>query len=342
MTKFDNDYTRGAHPAIIDAIVKSNLEQTSGYGTDIYCQDAQDAILKECGLSEGKVYFLMGGTQTNAVAIDAMLHPTQGVISVESAHINVHESGAIEATGHKVIALPDEDGKLSAATVDSYMSRFYGDPTWPHQVIPGMVYISQSTELGTVYTLTELEALSSVCRKWKIKLYLDGARLIYALESPSCDVTLRDIARLTDAFYIGGTKAGALFGEALVIKNSDEFPHLFTLIKQHGALLAKGRLLGIQFRELFSNDLYREIGKNAIKMALPIRDAFIKKGWKPVSNSLTNQQIFEIPDKELDRLEGKATYDVWGRINDSVTAVRFTTDWATTQEEVDFLLDALR
>lgn len=342
MIKFDNDYTRGAHPAIIEALVRTNLEQTSGYGFDPYCEAAKAAILKECRLPGGAVYFLIGGTQTNAVAIDAMLHPTQGVIAVESAHINVHESGAIEATGHKVIALTGNDGKLTADIIDSYLTGFYEDPTWPHQVIPGMVYISQSTEFGTVYTLAELEAISAVCRKWKIKLYLDGARLLYALESPATDVTLPDIARLTDAFYIGGTKAGTLFGEALVIADPSEFPHMFTLVKQHGALLAKGRLLGIQFLELFSNGLYREIGKNAISTALPLRDAFLKKGWRPVSDSLTNQQIFEVPDSELRKLEGKATYDEWGRVDPDTTAVRFTTDWATTQEEIDFLLDCIR
>lgn len=342
MIKFDNDYTRGAHPKILEALVKSNLVQTSGYGEDPYCKSAKDIILQECGIPEGEVFFLVGGTQTNAVMIDAMLHPTQGVIAAASAHINVHESGAIEASGHKVITIDSEDGKISAEAINGYMSRFYDDPSWPHMVIPGMVYISQSTELGTIYSLAELEEISRVCRKWKLRLYLDGARLIYALQAQGNDVTLKDIARLTDAFYIGGTKAGTLFGEALVISRPEDYPHMFTLIKQHGALLAKGRLLGIQFLQLFSDGLYKKIGRNAIEMAMPIRDALMAKGWKALSQSYTNQQIFEIPDDVLEKLGEEVSFDVWGRVSDNTTAVRFTTDWATSREEVGRLLNLLQ
>lgn len=342
MIKFDNDYTRGAHPEILAALVDTNLVQTEGYGIDPYCKAAKEAILKECDLTCGDVHFLVGGTQTNAVMIDAMLHATQGVLAAGTAHINVHESGAIEASGHKVITLESEDGKLSARSINDYMSRFYDDPTWQHMVIPGMVYISQSTELGTIYSLEELEQISKACREWHLRLYLDGARLIYALQAPDNNVSLKDIAHLTDAFYIGGTKAGTLFGEALVISKPADYPHMFTLIKQHGALLAKGRLLGIQFHQLFSNDLYKRIGRNAIDKAITIRKAFLDKGWKPMSNSVTNQQIFEIPDKSLDMLGAEVSFDVWGRVSENTTAVRFTTDWATTQKEVDCLLYLLQ
>lgn len=328
----------GAHPEILAALAETNLEQTPGYGLDPYCEEAKRIILEKCGLPEGDVHFLVGGTQTNAVMIDAMLLPTQGVLAAESAHINVHESGAIEATGHKVIAIDSSDGKLSAEAIDNYMTRFYEDTTWQHQVIPGMVYLSQSTELGTIYSLAELEAISKVCKKWKIRLYIDGARLIYALAAPGNSVSLKDMARLADAFYIGGTKAGTLFGEALVIANPYDYPYMFTLIKQHGALLAKGRLLGIQFRQLFSNGLYQRIGQNAIDMAMPIRKAFLKKGWKPISGSMTNQQIFEIPDAAIDFLKQHVSFDVWGRASETTSVVRLTTDWSTTRQEIDTLL----
>lgn len=342
MVKFDNDYTRGAHPEILAALADTNLEQTSGYGTDPYCEEAKKIILEECNLPDGDVHFLVGGTQTNAVMIDAMLLPTQGVMGAESAHINVHESGAIEASGHKVIVLESDDGKISAETIDDYMKRFYEDATWPHQVIPGMVYLSQPTELGTLYSLAELEAISGVCRKWKIRLYIDGARLIYALAAPGNDVSLRDISRLADAFYIGGTKAGALFGEALVVARKSDYPYMFTLIKRHGALLAKGRLLGIQFLKLFSDGLYKRIGKNAIDMAMPIREAFLKKGWQPASGSVTNQQIFEIPDHVIKSLKEHVSFDLWGRVSETASLVRFTTDWSTTRQEIDTLLSLIQ
>lgn len=267
-----------------------------------------------------------------------MISQVYGVICAQQAHINVHEAGAIEATGHKVLPLPANEGKLSADILDEYMSDFYADATWPHMVIPGMVYISQPTELGTLYTLEELKRLRNVCDKWTLRLYADGARLIYGLASPCNDVSLPDMGKIFDAFYIGGTKAGLLFGEAVVIPHPQEFPHLFTLIKRHGALLAKGRLSGIQFATLFSDNLYKEIGTNATTAALRIRETFIAKGWQPYSNSYTNQQIFYLPNKVIEYLSEKALFEIFGTPGETVTPVRFTTDWATTPEEVDMLL----
>lgn len=316
----------------------SNLESTPGYGEDEYCREAADLILKECDCEEGEVFFLVGGTQTNQLMTDAMLSQVQGVIATEEAHINVHEAGAIEATGHKVLTLPSADGKLRPEDVDKYMSQFYADGTWPHMVIPGMVYISQPTELGTLYSLAELKALREVCDRWNLKLYADGARLIYGLQSPANDVTLKDMAKLFDAFYIGGTKTGLLFGEVVVIPRPNTCPHLFTLIKRHGALLAKGRLLGVQFKAMFSDGLYKEIGRNAIEKSMRIREAFLSKGLRPFSESYTNQQIFYLPNSAIEALSSHASFEVWGAPGKEETAVRFVTSWATSDEEVAALL----
>lgn len=256
MIHFDTDYMEGAHPEVIRRLTETNLEQTVGYGNDPYTARAKELIRKACGQPEAAVHFLVGGTQTNATVIDGLLAHHEGVLAAETAHINVHESGAIEATGHKVITLPQHEGKLRADEVKAYITDFYRDETYEHMVAPGMVYISHPTEYGTLYTLDELENLSRVCREAHIPLYMDGARLGYGLASPGTNVTLKDIARLCDAFYIGGTKVGTLFGEAVVSPDPKRLPHFFPLIKQHGALLAKGRLLGIQFETLFTDGLY--------------------------------------------------------------------------------------
>ena len=260
MLHFDTDYMEGAHPEVMKRLMETNLEQTSGYGNDTYTLHAKELVRSACGQPDAAVYFLVGGTQTNSTVIDALLARHEGVLAAETAHINVHESGAIEATGHKVLTLPQHEGKLDAGEVEEYITNFYRDETYEHMVAPGMVYISHPTEFGTLYTLDELEALSNVCRKAEIPLYLDGARLGYGLASPNSDVALTDIARLCDVFYIGGTKVGALFGEAVVARDHSLLRHFTPLVKQHGALLAKGRLLGIQFEALFTDNLYQHIG----------------------------------------------------------------------------------
>ena len=275
MIYFDSDYMAGAHPEVMRRLVETNLEHTVGYGCDHYTERAVSLIREACGTPQAQVALLVGGTQTNATVIDGVLARHEGVLAAESAHINVHEAGAIEATGHKVLTLPQHDGKVLASEVEQYISDFYSDDTYQHMVAPGMLYISFSTEYGTIYTLSELEALSHVCRKWNIPLFIDGARLGYGLAAEKCDVTLKHIARVADVFYIGGTKMGALMGEAVVVTNPSLLKNIIPLIKQHGALLAKGRLLGLQFETLFTNNLYMQIGKYAVDLAMKLKEAFI-------------------------------------------------------------------
>lgn len=341
MLHFDCDYMEGAHPDILRRLVETNLEQTVGYGNDAYCRRAKELIKQACGLTEGCVHLLVGGTQTNATVIDGLLARHEGVLAAETAHINVHESGAIEASGHKVLTLPAHEGKLRAEEVDRYVTDFYRDETYGHMVAPGMVYISQSTEYGTLYSLAELERLSAVCRKHRIPLYVDGARLGYALAAETADVTLQDVARLADVFYIGGTKVGALFGEAVVVTRDDLLPHFFPLIKQHGALLAKGRLLGIQFETLFTDGLYLRLGRHAIAMAMKLKRAFVSKGYRLFIDSPTNQQFVVLPNEDLDRLMQVATFEIWGIRGERETPVRFVTSWATREADVDALIAAL-
>lgn len=338
MLHFDTDYMEGAHPKIMERLMATNLEQTTGYGTDNHTLTARKMIMEECGLKEGEVYFLVGGTQANATVIDGLLAHCQGVIAAETGHINVHEAGAIEASGHKVLALPQHEGKLRAADVAKYISDYYRDESFEHIVAPGMVYISFPTEYGTLYTLRELEDLSRVCRNANIPLYMDGARLGYGLAAAGNDLTLRDIARLCDVFYIGGTKVGALFGEAVVITRRGLIPRFFSLIKQHGALLAKGRLLGIQFETLFTDNLYTEIGRHAVELAMKIKRAFLAKGYKQLLDSPTNQQFFILPNSLIDRLKEHVTFELWGPKGEKETPVRFVTDWATREEDVEALI----
>lgn len=334
---FNSDYTRGAHPKVLQRLVDSNLEQTSGYGTDPYSQQAKALILEACGLEteRAEVFFLVGGTQTNATVIDGLLRHHQGVLATTEAHISVHEAGAIEATGHKVITLPHCEGKLQAQHVRAYIEAFYRDETYQHMVAPGMVYISYPTELGTLYTRSELEELSAVCHEANIPLYIDGARLSYGLASPESDVSLSDIARLCDVFYIGGTKCGALFGEAVVTRRPELLPHFYSLIKQHGALLAKGRLLGLQFATLFEGSLYLEIAKHAIAMAMKLKAAMLAKGYELYIDSPSNQQFFVLPNAEIDRLMVSASFELWGPRGESHTPIRLVTDWGTSVEEVE-------
>lgn len=338
---FDTDYMEGAHPDVMRRLLETNLEQTVGYGSDPYTQRAKDLIRKACGAPEAGVHFLVGGTQTNSTVIDGLLRQHEGVIAAETAHINVHESGAIEATGHKVLTLPQHNGKLEAEEVEKYITDFYRDETYEHMVAPGMVYISHPTELGTLYSLDELEKLSAVCRRANIPLYMDGARLGYGLAAENTEVTLTDIARLCDVFYIGGTKVGALFGEAVVAPDPKRLPHFFPLIKQHGALLAKGRLLGIQFETLFTDHLYDRMGKHAVRLALKLKEAFKSKGYKLQLDSPTNQQFVCLPNETIDRLLQHATFELWGPRGEKETVVRFVTSWATREEDVDAFIRLL-
>jgi threonine aldolase len=279
----------------------------------------------------------VGGIQTNATAIDGILARHEGVLAAESGHIAVHESGAIEASGHKVLTLPHHDGKVKAEDVERFITEFYADETYQHMVAPGMLYISQPTEYGTIYSLDELKQLSEVCHQHDIPLYIDGARLGYALGSSEADFTLEDIARLADVFYIGGTKMGTLFGEALVVTNRALLKNLFPLVKQHGALLAKGRLLGIQFGIMFSDGLYEQLGRHATALAQRVKEIFRSAGYKIIIDSPTNQQFVELPNSVIDRLRENASFDYWGPRGEEQSIVRFVTSWATTESDIDEL-----
>ena len=338
---FACDYMKGAHPAIIKRMSETNMMETTGYGRDEVTEEAREKIRKACGCPDAKVEFLIGGTQTNAVMVDAFLRSYQGVIAADTGHISIHEAGAIEASGHKVITLPHREGKISAAQVREYLEDFYKDDSHEHMVMPGMIYLSQPTEYGTLYTLEELKAFRQVCDDHDIPLYVDGARLAYALGCPDNDVTLKGLTQLCDAFYIGGTKCGALLGEAVVIPDPDALPHLFTIIKQHGALLAKGRLLGVQFSELFSGDLYFEIGKHAIAAAGRIKKALKEKGYSLKIDSPTNQIFCIMENEYLKEFGEKVAYTFWEKYDDTHTVIRLATDWGTADADVDALIDIL-
>lgn len=338
---FTSDYMEGAHPKIIEKLVQTNLEKTSGYGTDEYSEAARAKIRKACNCPDAEIHFLIGGTQTNATAIDAILRSYQGVIAANTGHISQHEAGAIEYGGHKVLQLPHTNGKISAAQIEEFMEAYNLDDSRDHVVMPGMVYISQPTEYGTLYNLEELKAISGVCNKYALPLYVDGARLAYALSCTENDVTLADLAKYTDVFYIGGTKCGALFGEALVITKSGFIPHFFTIVKQHGALLAKGRLSGIQFDTLFTDSLYEELGKTAIEYANQIREALVNKGYKLHFGSPTNQVFAIINNSKLAELQQLVEYTWWEKYDENSSVIRFATSWATTKEDVNSLIELL-
>lgn len=341
MLYFDSDYLEGAHSSILEKLVTTNFEQTPGYGNDTYCESAREKIRQACNCPEAQVHFLVGGTQTNATVIDGLLKSYEGVIGVDSAHIELHEAGAIEFGGHKVITLPQEEGKLKASEVEKYLTKFYGDESFEHMTIPGAVYISHPTEWGTLYTKQELADLSAICHKYNIPLFLDGARLGYGLASLNTDVTMQDIAKYCDVFYIGGTKVGALFGEAVVITKPNLIPHFFTIIKQHGALLAKGRLLGIQFDTLFTDNLYLKIAKNAIEKAEQLKAIFKEKNYKFFLETDTNQQFIILEDTKLKELRQKISCSFWEKYDDTHTVVRFATSWATPQSSIDTLKEIL-
>jgi len=334
---FECDYNEGCHPRILERIVSTNLEQSVGYSEDEYCAVARETVKRFVGRDDVAVHFLVGGTQTNTTVIASTLRPYEGVLSACSGHINAHETGAIEATGHKVLPLPSTDGKITAQQIRDAVDSHAADFAHEHIVKPGMVYISHPTENGTLYKLDELRAISETCHDCGIPLFLDGARLGYGLTAPGNDVSITDVAKLCDVFYIGGTKVGALFGEAVVIANEAIKRDFRYMIKQHGGMLAKGRLLGIQFEELLKDGLYLQLGEHANRLAQRVHDAFAAKGYSFRYDSPTNQQFPIIPDDKLAVLAQKYTYDNWGRTDSSHTIARFCTSWATKEENVDQL-----
>ena len=339
MIRFECDYSEGAHEKIMQRLMETNYEQTVGYSEDPYCASAREKIKAACACPDAAVHFLVGGTQANATVIGSILRPHQGVLSAASGHINVHETGAIEALGHKVLGLPHKDGKISAQQVRDYVAAHYADGSFEHIVQPGMVYISHPTEMGTLYTLQELTELSQACRELNLPLFVDGARLGYGLAAG--EVTLRDMARLADVFYIGGTKCGALFGEAVVITAKALQKDFRYHIKQRGGMLAKGRLLGLQFDTLFTDGLYEKITGNAARQALRIRAAFEKKGVKMHFDSPTNQQFPELTQAQMDALSRDFSFTYWEKAEGEYHAVRFCTSWATKDESVDQLIEAI-
>lgn len=340
MLYFENDYGEGAHEAVLQRLMETNMEKLSGYGSDHYCEEAREKIRRACGCPQADIFFLVGGTQTNATVIASLLKRYEGVISADTGHVNTHESGAIEFTGHKVLGIAQRDGKISAESLKGELEAFYGNATHDHMVFPGMVYISHPTEYGTLYTKKELEEISAVCRRYEIPLYLDGARLGYGLASPESDVDLEDIARLTDVFYIGGTKVGALCGEAVVFPRKAP-AHFFTMIKQQGALLAKGRLLGIQFDALFTDGLYQRISENAIRTAERLKKALREKGYQMAVDSPTNQIFVVLEDGRMEELARSVIFSFWEKQDETHTVVRFATSWATRMEDVEALIELL-
>lgn len=336
MISFENDYIQGAHPEVLKRLTETNLEPLSGYGTDPYCESAREKIRRECGCPEAEIHFLVGGTQTNAVVIDAMLKGYEGVAAADTGHVAVHEAGAVEYTGHKVLTIPHHSGKIDPGELKEYLEGFYQDANHEHMVFPGMVYLSHPTELGTLYSRKELEEISQICREYEIPLFLDGARLGYGLMSSDTDVTLQDVAQLCDVFYIGGTKVGALCGEAVVFP--EKAPrHFLTSVKQHGALLAKGRLLGIQFDTLFTDNLYFDISRHAIERAEELKRVLQEKGCTFAWESPTNQQFVILEDSTVRRLKEHVVFSFWEKADETHTVVRFVTSWATRKEEIEEL-----
>ena len=340
MIYFENDYCEGAHPAILQKLLETNMEKHPGYGTDPYCVSAKEKIRKACGCPGAEIFFLTGGTQSNAVVIGSLLRRYEGVLAASTGHVSLHEAGAIEYTGHKVLELPQKDGKIQASALSARLKDYYADKSYEHMVFPGMVYISHPTEYGTLYTRQELEDISAVCAQYDLPLFLDGARLGYGLASDGTDVTLADIARCTSVFYIGGTKVGALCGEAVVFpKKAPE--HFMTMVKQQGALLAKGRLLGIQFDTLFTDDLYQTISRNAIETANVLKGALREKGYRFFLESPTNQIFVILENALMERIGRGGKFGFWEKYDEGHTVVRFATSWGTKMEEVRRLVEVL-
>lgn len=342
MLHFACDYQEGAHAQILRRLTETNMERLPGYGDDVYCLSAKEKIKSACACPEADVFFLVGGTQTNAVVIDALLQAYEGVVAAQTGHVSVHEAGAIESGGHKVLTLPQHAGKLDAGELAQYLADFYRDENHEHMVFPGMVYLSYPTEYGTLYSREELTAISEICHGFSVPLYVDGARLGYGLASPAADVTLPQLAALCDVFYIGGTKVGALCGEAVVFTKHNTPAHFLTRVKQHGALLAKGRLLGVQFDTLFTDGLYFAISRHAIEMAERLRAGFHAHGYAFYLESPTNQQFIILENQEMHRLKEKVSFSFWETLDATHTVVRFATSWATTEQDIAALMDLLK
>lgn len=341
MLDFTSDYTEGAHPEILKRMAETNMEQLPGYGSDKYCDSAKEKIRQACGCPDADVWFLVGGTQANQTVIDTITPAYAGAVAATNGHINVHEAGAVESTGHKVLTLQSHEGKIDAADLEQYCKDFYADGNYTHMVFPGCVYVSHPTEYGTMYTKAELTAISEVAHKYDMPLFLDGARLGYGLTAADNDVSLEDIARLVDVFYIGGTKVGALFGEAVVFTKHNTPKHFLTQIKQHGALLAKGWLLGLQFDTLFTDGLYTKIARNANVMADQIRTALKAKGYQLVYPNTTNQIFVAMDQPTIDRLSPQVAMGFLEKYDDTHSVMRICTSWATTQDHTDQLIALL-
>lgn len=342
MIQFQCDYNEGAHPLILQRLTETNMEQTIGYGEDHYCTQARELIKQACENDNIDVHFLVGGTQTNTTIIAHTLRPYQGVLTAATGHINVHETGAIESTGHKVLSIESSDGKLTATQIEEAMQAHLQEDGPEHMVQPGMVYLSFPTEVGTIYTHSELKAISTVCRKYELPLFVDGARLGYGLCSPKCDITFPQLTQLADVFYIGGTKVGTLFGEAVVITNETLKRDFRYSIKRHGGMLAKGRLLGLQFATLFTDNLYMQIAQHAINEAMRIKVALKEAGISFLIDSPTNQQFPIFSNAQLEALGQKYRFSIWQRIDGEHTAVRICTSWGTKSENVDQLIEDIK
>ena len=341
MIRFDSDYLEGAHPAILQRLMETNLEQTAGYGADPYCQAAAEKIRAACETPDAAVHFLVGGTQTNTIVICSLLRPYEGVLCPDSGHINCHEVNAIESTGHKVLAVPARHGKIRAEDIARAVLAWQNDAAWEHIVKPGMVYISQPTETGSIYTKAELTAIRKVCSQYGLPLFIDGARLAAALAAPGNDLSLPELAKLCDIFYIGGTKSGALFGEAVVIPNPGLIDGFRSIQKQRGGLLAKGRLLGLQFDTLFTDRLYFRLGEHAVKLAMELKEGFLKKGYPFWHDSPTNQQFPILTAEQAARLRRDFSFEDFGSARQGRRIARFCTSWAATEEQVRCLLEKI-
>ena len=340
MISFESDYNNGAHPEVICHLLETNGKQSQSYGFDEWSELARKKIRTVCQCPEADIFFLVGGTQTNATVIDGMIHTYEGVIAVQTAHINVHESGAVEQSGHKVITLPSHGGKMSAIDLETWLKAFHADPTLEHMVIPAMVYITFPTELGSVYTAKEIDEILSICHRYELKLFIDGARLGYGLASSECDFDLPWLASHCDAFYIGGTKVGALCGEAVVFPRGNAPRHFMNIVKRHGALLAKSRLAGVQFDALFTDNLYMKIARYAIDMAMKMRQIFTNAGI-PLRDSSTNQQFVELTNGQMKHILKEVLFETWEPIDADHTLCRFVTSWATTERDLETLKNAL-
>ena len=341
MISFENDYTTGAHPKLLERLLETNLEALSGYGSDSYCESACQKIRTVCSCPDADILFLTGGTQTNSIIISSLLKEYEGVLSAQTGHINTHEAGAIESTGHKVLSLPHTEGRIQPDLLEQYLQQFYQDANHEHMVFPGMLYISHPTEYGTLYSKKELTDLYRICQYYQIPLFIDGARLGYGLMSRDTDVTLSDLAALCDVFYIGGTKVGALCGEAVVFSKHNMPEHFLTMVKRRGALLAKGRLLGIQFDALFTDNLYFDISRHAIDMAQRLKEIFKENKIPFYLESPTNQQFVILENNQLEELQKNIRFSFWEKIDENHTVVRFVTSWSTTQDDLSVLAQAL-